>query len=103
MKTAAWIALLAALFAAASPVAAQPGGGRHGMGPGGGRFFAERQQLRQQLSERQDVRQAAERDGLRGERCDGPCRMSPEERQQLRRDINDAGRDLYRRGPRRDD
>ncbi|MDP2794956.1 MAG: hypothetical protein Q8O25_12910 [Sulfurisoma sp.] len=34
-------------------------------------------------------------------RCDGPCRMSPDERRQLRRDIHDAGQDIYRRGPRR--
>ena len=30
-----------------------------------------------------------------------PGRMSPEERRQLRRDINEAGRDLYRHPPRR--
>ena len=29
-----------------------------------------------------------------------PGRMSPEERRQLRRDINEAGRELYPRGPR---
>jgi hypothetical protein len=28
-----------------------------------------------------------------------PGRMSPEERRQLRRDIHDAGRELYRRNP----
>lgn len=28
-----------------------------------------------------------------------PGRLSPEERRQLRRDIHDAGRELYRRGP----
>ena len=28
-------------------------------------------------------------------------RMSPEERRQLRRDINEAGRELYRRNPQR--
>ena len=30
-----------------------------------------------------------------------PGRMSPEERRQLRRDINEAGRELYPRGPHR--
>lgn len=29
----------------------------------------------------------------------GPGRMSPEERRQLRRDIQDAGQDIYRREP----
>lgn len=107
MKTAAWITLLAAALLAAAPASARPGDGREGEEPGArGRSLAERQEARQQ--------RRAERfadDGQRGgmgvgggrERCDGPCRMTPEERMQLRRDIHNAGRDLYRRGgPRRD-
>ncbi|MBU0751543.1 MAG: hypothetical protein KJ787_10290 [Gammaproteobacteria bacterium] len=102
MKTAGWIVLLMALLAPAAW--AQPGGGRHGAARQE-RLFAERPALREQ---RGDVRNDLRGDTARGEsdsdRCDGgPCRMSPEDRRQLRRDIHDAGRDLYRRGPRHRD
>lgn len=50
---------------------------------------------------RNDVRGEYWRNDSAGGRCDGPCRMTPEERRQLRRDIDDAGRMLYDRGPRR--
>lgn len=47
-----------------------------------------------------DVRRGtAERDAAREERRER--RMSEEQRQQLRRDIDEAGRDIYRRYPRR--
>lgn len=104
MKSAGWIALLAALLTAAPPAIAQPGGGREGAGRGE-RFLAERQEQREQRRElRSELRGDSGRDdrndGASG-RCDGPCRMTREERMQLRRDIHDAGRDLYRHGPRR--
>jgi hypothetical protein len=106
LKRAGSIVLLAALLAAALPAFAQPGGGgRHG----GGRMErepAERQQWREQMREergdlRRDLRGEYWRHDSAGGRCDGPCRMTPEERRQLRRDIDDAGRSLYGRGPRR--
>jgi hypothetical protein len=63
---------------------------------------SDRELLRQQIQERpQPPRQAVSpREDLRGG-DDGRTRLTPEERRQLRRDIGDAGRDLYqRRGPR---
>jgi hypothetical protein len=58
---------------------------------------SDRELLRQQIQERpQPPRQAVSpREDLRGD--DGRSRLTPEERRQLRRDIGDAGRDLYRR------
>jgi hypothetical protein len=54
------------------------------------------EQQRQPLPRQQE--QPAVRPDLRQERPnDG--RMTPEERRQLRRDIGDAGRELYRRPP----
>ena len=97
MTTAGWITLVAAaLLTAVPPASAQQGDGRPGDRQRG-RSFAERQELRQQRAERlaDDPRGDAPR-----ERCDGKCRMTPEERMKLRRDIHEAGRDIYRRGPR---
>lgn len=97
----AWIWLgMAALLAAALPAAAQPGDDRPGMDRR--ERFAERQAMRQQRAERQAGE--AQREGFAAGRCEEkPCRMSPEERRKLRRDIHDAGRDIYRRGPRHPD
>ncbi len=93
--------VVAALLAAALPAFAQPGGGRHGAGRQD-RGSAERQQMPQDRGDlRSDVRGEYWRNESAGGRCEGPCRMTPEERRQLRRDIDDAGRSLYGRGPRR--
>ncbi|RLJ64809.1 hypothetical protein [Sulfurisoma sediminicola] len=101
MKLAGPITLLAALLAAALPAFAQPGGGRHGAGRQE-RESSERQQMQQERGDlRNDVRGEYWRYESSGGRCEGPCRMTPEERRQLRRDIDDAGRTLYGRGPRR--
>jgi hypothetical protein len=113
LKLAGSIVLVAALLAAAPPALAQPGGGRHGGGPMGGGAgggmrggdFADRQQMRERMREehgdlRRDLRGEYWRQDSAGGRCDGPCRMTPEERRQLRRDIDDAGRTLYGRGSR---
>jgi hypothetical protein len=51
-----------------------------------GSFLMPPQQAQQELAPRQDP--------------PSPGRMSPEERRQLRRDIHDAGRELYGRNPR---
>lgn len=98
MKPAGWIALLATLLAVPPPAWAQSGDGRpRAVRPG--HFFAERQALREQRGDlRGDLREDAGRDEAAPGRCDGHCRLSPEERRQLRRDIHEAGRDLYRRG-----
>jgi hypothetical protein len=101
LKLAGPIVLLAALLAAALPALAQPGGGRHGAGRPE-RESSERQQMQQERGDlRNDVRGEYWRYDASGGRCEGPCRMTPEERRQLRRDIDDAGRTLYGRGPRR--
>ena len=101
LKRAASIVLLAALLAAALPALAQPGGGRHGAGRPD-RGSPERQQMQQERGAlRNDVRGEYWRYDSSGGRCEGPCRMTPEERRQLRRDIDDAGRTLSGRGPRR--
>jgi len=95
--------LLTALLAAAAapPAFAQPGGGRHGAARAE-RASPERPPMREDRSDlRDDVRGEYWRHDSPGGRCDGPCRMTPEERRQLRRDIDDAGRSLYGRGPRR--
>lgn len=92
-----------ALFAAVPPVLAEPGDGRPGAGRSG-HFSAERQALREQRRDlRSDLSGDSRSDEAGSGRCDGPpCRMSPDERRQLRRDIHAAGQDIYRRGPRRD-
>jgi len=114
LKLLGWIALFAVLLAAVPQASAkQGGGGRQGGGrgdglfaqPGGGRpnaarqeeLFTERQQaIEQSKGLRNDLRGDYWRNDSNSGRCDGPCRMSPEERQQLRNDIDKAGRDLYR-------
>lgn len=85
---------LAAIFMAliaVSPAQAQPGG----RDPS---WRVERQQQR-------DLRREDEMQRRRLERMAGEegrhGRLSPEERQQLRRDIREHGRDVYRERPRR--
>ncbi len=89
-----------------SPALAQPmhGGGR-GAGPGPGAMpppqqrhmgWEERQQLREQVRSGQMTREEA-RARWHQQRMADPMRFSPEQRQQLRRDVQDANRDLERR------
>jgi hemolysin activation/secretion protein len=87
-------AFLAGVFAmamASMPAYAQPGG----RDPS---WRAERQQQR-------EFRRDENMQQRRHERMAGPeerhGRLSPEERQQLRRDIREHGRDVYRDRPRR--
>lgn len=88
-----YLALLAGVFVAVMsslPAYAQPAGRDHPR-----RF--ERQQQREfrrdeELQRRQQDRMAGE-EGRQG-------RLTPEERQQLRRDIREHGRDVYRDRPR---
>lgn len=85
-------------------------------GPGGGRFMRERSvDGPRQMPARRDGasgRESRDERGFRDERKSRDDRpgnddrrkpLTPEERRQLRRDIHDAGRDIYRpeRGPSR--
>lgn len=91
-RRAGWTGMAVTLLLLATSVAAQgpqrPGPGRGANGDGPRRMMPVEQ------------RDAGPRDGDLRER--GP-RLSPEERRQLRRDVHDAGRDLYpgRMSPRR--
>ncbi|HVP09224.1 MAG TPA: hypothetical protein VMT02_06880 [Burkholderiales bacterium] len=99
--------LIAALLAALllSPALAQPmhGGGR---GPGPHTMpppphqrrmgMEERQQLREQVRSGQMTREEA-RARWHQQRAAEPVRFSPEQREQLRRDVQDANRDLEKR------
>lgn len=99
--------LLAGLLAALvlSPALAQPmhGGGR---GPGPHPMptpppqrrmdWEQRQQLREQVRSGQMSREEA-RARWRAQRASEPSRFSPEQREQLRRDVQDANRDLEKR------
>lgn len=86
----------------AGPAEARGGMGGGGMGRGGGMGPGFGGMNERPL--RDDLR--ANRDNMANPtddpaRCGARCRMSPEERQKLRQDIHDAGRDIYRRGDRR--
>ncbi len=88
---------LFALLLVAPLVLANPGGGR----------FGQHEQSRQNDQQRQSPQREFQRDSPREEpqrfqrRDEGNSgeqqrqRLSPEERRQLRRDIHDAGRDIY--------
>ena len=81
------LAAFCCVLMAGGPALADRGFDRRGDDRGAGRFaFPD------------DRRGMAERDALREERRQR--RLSEEQRQQLRRDIDEAGRDIYRR-PRR--
>ncbi|OHC67230.1 MAG: hypothetical protein A2045_15460 [Rhodocyclales bacterium GWA2_65_20] len=86
-----WIAVAAALAAAMPACAQQPA--QRQMPPWQGRGDNERPfpPQRQDQSSPDMQRQGLQHHG----------RMSPEERRQLRHDINEAGRELYRRNPQR--
>lgn len=83
------VLLLLAVLGSAQPVLAQRDGG-------GGRFLRERPAgaQRQMPPQRDEADARGNRNDGAG---DGPRRqqLSPEERQQLRRDIHEAGRDIY--------
>jgi Spy/CpxP family protein refolding chaperone len=88
------LTFLAGVFlavAASAPAQAQPGGRERTWG-------AERQQQRE--FRRDENLQRRQQDRMTGEQR-RPGRLTPEERQQLRRDIREHGRDVYRDHPRR--
>jgi len=88
------LTFLAGVFlavAASAPAQAQPGGRERTWG-------AERQQQRE--FRRDEDLQRRQQDRMTGEQR-RPGRLTPEERQQLRRDIREHGRDVYRDHPRR--
>lgn len=91
--------LMALVLALAAPVAqAMPGGGRFLQAREARRQFEpQRQQPPQQPNfQREEPQRFQRRDeGNAGEQQ--RQRLSPEERRQLRRDIHDAGREIYRR------
>lgn len=89
-----YLTFLAGVFlavAASAPAQAQPGGRERAWG-------AERQQQRE--FRRDEDLQRRQQDRMMGEQR-RPGRLTPEERQQLRRDIREHGRDVYRDHPRR--
>ena len=96
--------LLALLLALAlSPALAQHHG--RGYGPGGARpmppperrmAWEDRQRMRDQVRGGQMSREEA-RQRWREQRGSDPWRFSPEQREQLRRDIQETNRDLERR------
>lgn len=90
MRLAVFLAGIVIALAASLPAQAQPGGRERGWG-------AERQQ--------QEFRRDGDLQRRQQERMSGeqgrPGRLTPEERQQLRRDIREHGRDVYRERPRR--
>jgi len=97
--------LLAALLASLllSPALAQPPhGGRHDamqrpMPPAQRRMgWDERQQLREQVRSGQMTREEA-RARWHEQRAGDPARFTPEQREQLRRAVQDANRDLEKR------
>lgn len=85
--------LLALSMSVALPAQAFPGG------RGGGWFGAQRQQQVQRERDFPQRRQNADRQNgdrqAAPQRPDNPQRMSPDERRQLRRDLREAGRDVY--------
>ena len=98
------VALLTAILL--QPALAQPmHGGRHGGGAQGQApmpppqrrmGWEDRQQLREQVRSGQMTREEA-RARWHQERMADPARFSPEQREQLRRDVQNANRDLERR------
>lgn len=88
MKHFATLAGVLLALVASLPAQAQPGDGQRRFE----RFQQQREMRREEFQRRQ-----FERDGQEGR----PGRLTPEERQQLRRDIREHGRDVYRDRPRR--
>lgn len=99
MKLQVMMAGLLIALGAGCPVLAQTAGGDN-------RSRLERgQQQREEFHQQREFRREQELQRRQLERGDGgegrPGRMTPEERQQLRRDIREHGRDVYRDRPRR--
>lgn len=82
-----WLAGVVAILATTSAEAGPRGQQLH-------RFLQERQQERQQEQQQQREIRREQRQEFQGR-----GRLTPDERRQLRRDIQDAGQDLYRREP----
>lgn len=80
------------VLAASMPALAQPGGRERAWG-------AERQQQQREYRPDED-RQRRQQDRMSGEQGRAG-RLTPEERLQLRRDIREHGRDVYRERPKR--
>lgn len=91
--------LLALILLLATPLAqAMPGGGRFLQVRDGFRQNAPQRERQQAPDRQREQPQRFQRhdEGNAGEQ-ERRQRFSPEERRQLRRDIHDAGRDIYRR------
>lgn len=94
MKRFAALAGIFMALAVSLPAQAQPGDGPRRFE----RFQQQRDFQRQREMRREEFqRQQQERQEQEGR----PGRLTPEERQQLRRDIREHGRDVYRDRPRR--
>ncbi len=98
--------LLALVLALVAPLAqANPGNGRAHPRDGNRQNGPQRQQQQQQPNQQREEQQRPPRreESNAGEQQrqrlspEQRQRLSPEERRQLRRDIHDAGRDIYRR------
>lgn len=84
------VLLLLTVLGFGLPVEAQPG-------PGGGRFARERQGgVQRPLPPRRDDSHFQRRGGDRAGGEDARRALTPEQRRELRRDIGDAGREIYR-------
>ena len=83
MKLFVALAGVIVILSVSLPAMAQGGRGGHSAGPGGAGRAAPRQG---------PVRNAA----LQNPDARGGGRLTPQERQQLKRDVNDHGRDIYR-------
>lgn len=99
MKRLTALAGILLALAASLPAQAQPGDGPR-------RFerFQQQRELRREEFQRQREQRREEfqrRQEERAEQEGRPGRLTPEERQQLRRDIREHGRDVYRNRPRR--
>ncbi|HTJ97754.1 MAG TPA: hypothetical protein VL381_09810 [Rhodocyclaceae bacterium] len=92
MKLQHFLLICACVFAT-SPVLAQG----HGARMGGGERLQQRREAMATPSRANE--RINERAAERAERREQREQMSPEERRQLRRDVNDAGREIYRRPP----
>lgn len=93
MKVPLLVALVLAL--AAPLVQANPGNGRAHPRDGNRQNGPQRQQQQPNQQREEQQRPPRRDEGNAGEQQ--RQRLSPEERRQLRRDIHDAGRDIYRR------
>lgn len=90
MKYLAFLAGVLATVVASLPAHAQPGGREHS-------WRVERQQQRDFRNQREFRREEESQRRQQDQRANEgrPGRLTPEERQQLRRDIREHGRDVY--------